>query len=92
MAEGIAGVEPEKPIEPRTDERYGMLADLTLDNLIERGKARTLTAAEMTVAFNLLKQAGVKLIKGAGSKSDTLARVLPNLPPIDAADRFTRTG
>lgn len=90
MAEGDTGVSPE--VQKRTDERYELLADLTLDNLIERARAKTITAAELTVAFNLLKQTGVKLIIGKGTKASELTRVLPNLPPIEAGERFTRTG
>lgn len=90
MAEGSPVVTPE--VQKRTDDRYEALADLVLDNLIERAKAKNITAAELTVAFNLLKQTGVKLVIGKGTKATELGRVLPSLPPIEAGERFTRTG
>jgi hypothetical protein len=80
MAEGSPDVtEPVAPAETptRSDDRYELLADLTLDLLISRLKDKTATAAEIAQARELVKQSGIKIMVSKGTKGAKLVDSLP---------------
>lgn len=66
----------------RTEDRLSLLADLTVEVLIARAKAGTITAAELTVATNYLKTAGVKPVV-SNAKVDDLVKSLPTFDLLD---------
>lgn len=73
-----------KPVAPRTEERLGLLADLTIEVLLSRARAGTITAAELTVATNYLKTAGIKPVISATNKVGELVKSLPQeFPELD---------
>lgn len=76
MAEG-SPVVTAKEVPKRTDDRYELLADLTLDILIDRLKAKTATAAEIAQARELIKQSGIKIVVTKGTKGGQIADSLP---------------
>lgn len=73
----------------RTEDRYETLADLTLDLLIERLKAKTATAAEIAQARELIKQSGVKIVVSKGTKGQ---KVVDNLPVFEDGEATLPNG
>ena len=71
-----------KIVEARTEERLALLADWTIEVLLQRAKAGTITAAELTVAMNYLKTAGIKPVV-TSSKITDLVKELPTFDLID---------
>jgi hypothetical protein len=67
----------------RTEERLDLLADLSIEVLIERAKAKTITAAELTTAFNYLKNAGIKPIVNDKTKAGELVKALPTFDLVE---------
>lgn len=88
----VSNTTPPLPEPPkRTEDRYEVLADLTLEVLIERLKARTATAAEITQARELIKQAGIKIV--VSSKKKTKGdELIDNLPVFEDGEATLPNG
>ncbi len=68
--------------EARTEERLALLADWTIEVLLARARAGTITAAELTVATNYLKTAGIKPVV-TNEKVGELVKSLPTFENLD---------
>jgi hypothetical protein len=66
-----------KELEKRTEARVDLLADALLDDLLKRVSDGTATAAEKKLAYDYVKDCGVKLVIGEKTKAGELSRKLP---------------
>ena len=66
-----------EPSLKRTEQRVESMADALLDLLLKKIKDGTATASEQKVAFDYLKDCGIKLVVGEKTKAGELARKLP---------------
>lgn len=70
-------VTPEVSIPKRTMERCDALADALLDDLLKRVSDGSATAAEKKLAYDYVKDCGIKLVIGEKTKAGELVRRLP---------------
>ncbi len=78
-----------QPLQQRTEARVDLLADALLDDLLKRVTDGTATAAEKKLAYDYVKDCGVKLVIGEKTKAGALAR---NLPFPEGVTITERTG